>query len=158
MPGFSLLQGLGDGAVEKTRTSTAFRPQRPQRCASTNSATTACVAARTCFRRCAAGYQIRAAVTRWCQMPEIAKRVEWRISDAPVPYPEALAAMEARVEAIRAGDGAGAGLAARAPAALHGRHQRRPGRAARARALPGLPRPAAAAGTPITGRASAWPI
>ncbi len=29
--------------------------------------------------------------------------VEWRISDAPVPYPEALAAMEARVEAIRAG-------------------------------------------------------
>ena len=31
------------GAVEKTRTSTAFRPQRPQRCASTNSATTALV-------------------------------------------------------------------------------------------------------------------
>ena len=30
-----------DGAVEKTRTSTAFRPQRPQRCASTSSATTA---------------------------------------------------------------------------------------------------------------------
>ena len=29
------------GAVEKTRTSTGFRPQRPQRCASTNSATTA---------------------------------------------------------------------------------------------------------------------
>src|SRR3546814_17557310 len=28
------------GAVEKTRTSTAFRPQRPQRCASTSSATT----------------------------------------------------------------------------------------------------------------------
>ena len=31
------------GAVEKTRTSTAFRPQRPQRCASTSSATTALV-------------------------------------------------------------------------------------------------------------------
>ena len=31
----------GIGAVEKTRTSTAFRPQRPQRCASTSSATTA---------------------------------------------------------------------------------------------------------------------
>ncbi len=31
----------GYGAVEKTRTSTAFRPQRPQRCASTSSATTA---------------------------------------------------------------------------------------------------------------------
>jgi site-specific DNA recombinase len=29
------------GAVEKTRTSTGFTPQRPQRCASTNSATTA---------------------------------------------------------------------------------------------------------------------
>src|SRR3546814_13953580 len=29
------------GAVEKTRTSTAFRQQRPQRCASTSSATTA---------------------------------------------------------------------------------------------------------------------
>ena len=32
---------LGSGAVEKTRTSTSFRTQRPQRCASTNSATTA---------------------------------------------------------------------------------------------------------------------
>ncbi len=31
----------GSGAVEKTRTSTGFRPQRPQRCASTSSATTA---------------------------------------------------------------------------------------------------------------------
>ena len=30
-----------NGAVEKTRTSTGFRPQRPQRCASTSSATTA---------------------------------------------------------------------------------------------------------------------
>ncbi len=29
--------------------------------------------------------------------------VEWRISDRPVPYPEALATMEARVQAIRAG-------------------------------------------------------
>jgi hypothetical protein len=32
---------LKNGAVEKTRTSTMFPPQRPQRCASTNSATTA---------------------------------------------------------------------------------------------------------------------
>jgi len=31
--------------------------------------------------------------------------VEWRISDSPVPYLEATAAMEARVEAIAAGDG-----------------------------------------------------
>jgi lipoyl(octanoyl) transferase len=30
--------------------------------------------------------------------------VEWRISDAPVPYPEAVAEMEARVAAIAAGD------------------------------------------------------
>src|SRR5881409_4363051 len=29
--------------------------------------------------------------------------VEWRISDAPVPYPEAVAAMEARAEAIAVG-------------------------------------------------------
>src|SRR3546814_19817375 len=33
--------GLMFGAVEKTRTSTGFLPQRPQRCASTSSATTA---------------------------------------------------------------------------------------------------------------------
>src|ERR1700682_3946444 len=30
--------------------------------------------------------------------------VEWRISDAPVPYPEAVAAMEARVAAIASGE------------------------------------------------------
>jgi lipoyl(octanoyl) transferase len=35
--------------------------------------------------------------------PNLAGSVEWRISDRPVAYPEALAAMEARVEAIRAG-------------------------------------------------------
>lgn len=29
--------------------------------------------------------------------------IEWRISDDPVPYPEALAVMDARVDAIRAG-------------------------------------------------------
>ncbi len=32
---------IGSGAAEKTRTSTSFRTQRPQRCASTSSATTA---------------------------------------------------------------------------------------------------------------------
>jgi lipoyl(octanoyl) transferase len=31
--------------------------------------------------------------------------VEWRISDGPVPYPEAIAAMEARVAEVAAGDG-----------------------------------------------------
>ncbi len=30
-------------------------------------------------------------------------RIEWRVSDSPVPYEEAVAAMEARVAAIRAG-------------------------------------------------------
>ncbi len=35
------LADLKNGAVEKTRTSTGQSPQRPQRCASTNSATTA---------------------------------------------------------------------------------------------------------------------
>ena len=34
---------------------------------------------------------------------EAALRPEWRIADRPVPYPEALAAMEARVEAMLAG-------------------------------------------------------
>ena len=37
----SAMSYVDAGAVEKTRTSTAFRPQRPQRCASTSSATTA---------------------------------------------------------------------------------------------------------------------
>jgi lipoyl(octanoyl) transferase len=32
--------------------------------------------------------------------------VEWRVSDAPVPYPDAVAAMDARVEAIAAGSAA----------------------------------------------------
>jgi lipoyl(octanoyl) transferase len=35
--------------------------------------------------------------------PSGAGAVEWRITEAPVPYPEAVAAMEARVEAIAAG-------------------------------------------------------
>jgi lipoyl(octanoyl) transferase len=36
--------------------------------------------------------------------PPAGDAVEWRISDAAVPYPEAIAAMEARVEAIAAGE------------------------------------------------------
>ena len=39
--GVSTTTDLNNGAVERTRTSTGFLPQRPQRCASTNSATTA---------------------------------------------------------------------------------------------------------------------
>ena len=50
--------------------------------------------------------------------------VEWRVSDAPVPYLEAVAAMEARVAAIADRPGAGTGLAAGTPPALHLRHQR----------------------------------
>ena len=40
---FRLIQSIRqvNGAAKKTRTSTGFRPQRPQRCASTSSATTA---------------------------------------------------------------------------------------------------------------------
>ena len=34
---------------------------------------------------------------------DIPADIEWKVSDAPVPYPEALAAMEARAAAIRAG-------------------------------------------------------
>src|ERR1700719_5386662 len=36
-------------------------------------------------------------------MGETASDIEWRIGDAPVPYPEAVAAMEQRVAAIAAG-------------------------------------------------------
>jgi lipoyl(octanoyl) transferase len=36
-------------------------------------------------------------------MSETEVDIEWRVSDAPVPYPEAVAAMEERVAAIRAG-------------------------------------------------------
>ena len=55
----------------------------------------------------------------------------------------------------RCRQGAGARLAARAPAALHGRHQRQAGRPARAGALSCAPHPVAAASSPTTGRASA---
>ena len=43
--------------------------------------------------------------------------IEWRVSDAPVPYEEALAFMEQRAAAIRDGTRARMRLAARAPAA-----------------------------------------
>ena len=36
-------------------------------------------------------------------MSETAVDIEWRVSDAPVPYPEAVASMEERVAQIRAG-------------------------------------------------------
>ena len=52
---------------------------------------------------------------------------EWRVSRGRVPYPAAVAAMEARAAAIAAGAAPRAGLAARASAALHRRHSA-PGR------------------------------
>src|ERR1700692_487269 len=36
-------------------------------------------------------------------VPGASPRVEWRVSDGPTAHPEALAAMQARVSAIRAG-------------------------------------------------------
>ena len=62
---------------------------------------------------------------------------------ARVPIAEALAFMEERAAAIRAGDGARMRLAARASALVHRRHQRRSGRAvqpARLSRLRGRPR------------------
>src|SRR6201996_6174788 len=42
-------------------------------------------------------------LTRFAQVPG-GPEVEWRISEAPVPYPEAIELMESRVAAIAAGD------------------------------------------------------
>ena len=80
--------------------------------------------------------------------------IEWRVSEGLVPYDDALAEMEARAAAVRAGEAARAGLAARASAAVHRRHQRRSGRTVQPDGFPGVTRPAAAAATPITGPAS----
>jgi len=50
--------------------------------------------------------------------------VEWRVSDAPVPYLDAVAAMEARVAAIAAHEAPETGVAAGTPPALYLGHQR----------------------------------
>src|SRR5579862_1694144 len=149
------------GAVEKTRTSTEFPPQRPQRCASTSSATTACRHARPKWGASLAkrGYHSKRDGPREME-PEIgmaAGRVEWRVSDAPVPYEEAVAAMEARAAAIR--DGAAAQLVW----LLEHRPLYTAGTSAQPADLldPGGSRStgaAAAGNTPITGRASASPM
>ena len=52
-------------------------------------------------------------------------RVEWLESAAPVPYQEALEAMDARVEAISEGEASECVWLLEHPADLHGRHQRR---------------------------------
>ena len=64
--------------------------------------------------------------------------VEWLVSDAPVAYEAALAAMDARVAAIAAGRAAEQVWLLRAPPALHRRHQRPAGAADRG-PLPGAP-------------------
>ena len=141
-----------NGAVEKTRTSTEFPPQRPQRCASTNSATTACAVATAAPRRwrsgrvlskCAPPYQARwPAKTGDRHEPG---GVEWRISDEPVPYEEAVAEMETPDRGDPRRHRARAGVAVGAPAALHRRDQR---------AGAGSARPGAPAGAPHRPRRS----
>ena len=87
------MSGSSIGAVEKTRTSTAFRPPGPQPGASTNSATTALCDAARGHPTSPRGVSNK---DRPCKRPSAA--VEWRTSGGLVPYPEALAAMEERVE------------------------------------------------------------
>ena len=83
--------------------------------------------------------------------------VEWLIADAPVPYPEAVAAMEARVAAIAAGEAPEpVWLLEHPPLYTAGTS------AADADLLdPSVSRcspPGAAASSPITAPASAWPM
>ncbi len=51
-------------------------------------------------------------------------RTEWRISDRPIDYPEAVAAMEARAAAIADGRADELVWLLEHPADLHRRHQR----------------------------------
>ena len=81
--------------------------------------------------------------------------VEWIVSPGLVPYEAACAFMDAARQRHRRGHGARARLAARAPAALHRRHQRQRRRPARRPTAFPCTAPAAAASTPITGPASA---
>ena len=78
-------------------------------------------------------------------------------SDAPVAYPEALAFMEERVAAIRAGTAPETVWLLEHPPLYTAGHLGRAGDLLDAGGLPGLRRPAAAASSPITGRASASP-
>ena len=57
-------------------------------------------------------------------LPAGGAAVEWRVSGAPVPYPEAVAAMEARVAAIADGEAPELVWLLEHPPALHLRHQR----------------------------------
>ena len=83
--------------------------------------------------------------------------VAWQIAPGLTPYPDALAGDGG----ARRGDprrrGGRDGLAGRAPAALHGRHQRPAEDLLEPDRFPVFA-PDAAANTPITGRASASPM
>ena len=123
---------LQAGAVEKTRTSTAFRPPGPQPGASTNSATTAlCDAA----RGHPTGPRGVSNKDRPCKRPS-------RRSNGGPARPRALSGRTGGHGTAGQRDPRprrpGAGLAATASSALHGRHQRRAEELLDAAALPGL--------------------
>ena len=93
---------MENGAAEKTRTSTGFTPQRPQRCASTRSAT-------------AANYKIISPITKGyvlCKINNIFnvlkkgitklfESVDWKISKNLISYDFAISEMEKRVLEIK---------------------------------------------------------
>ena len=83
--------------------------------------------------------------------------LEWRISAGPVAYPDALAAMEERVAAIRAGEAPELVWLLEHPPLYTAGTSARVRRPARPRRASRCSRPAAAASTPTTARASASP-
>ena len=64
--------------------------------------------------------------------------IEWRVSPGLTPYPEALAAMEARAAAIRAGEAGELVWLLEHPPLYTAGHQRRPGRIVQPAGLSGL--------------------
>jgi hypothetical protein len=82
--------------------------------------------------------------------------VEWITSEAPVPYPTAVAEMEARVAGIRAGTASEAIWLLEHPPLYTAGTSADPPTCATPTASRSS-RPGAAGNTPITGRASAWP-
>ena len=96
------------GAVEKTRTSTGSLPQRPQRCASTNSATTAYFGFHlvipggtpeiTNLSPCCKGLYTEK-VMRTSQ--KTINFIEWRRQFEPIAYLDGLNWMDTRVKAIQ---------------------------------------------------------
>ena len=85
-----------------------------------------------------------------------AAAVEWRISDAPVPYPEAMAAMEARVAAIAADEAPELVWLLEHPPLYTSGTSGKPATCSMpvSRCLP----PGAAGSSPITAPASGWPM